>query len=107
MNKRLNVWMKATAVAGLFLVSVSFANAQTGNDPAWPVSKDVQKVANRKSLSDASLQQSHIRARSLDNSWVVSKRATQANRESMTAKGNVASTGTPAWVISKGVHRSK
>lgn len=93
------------ALAVLLVTSVSLANAQTATDPAWPISKDVQKVANQKSLSDPSLRESHIRARSLDANWVVSKRATKATRESMMAKGNVASTGTPSWVISKGVQR--
>jgi hypothetical protein len=105
MKKRLNVWTKTMALVALFVASVSFANAQTGNDPAWPISKDVQRVANKKSLNDPSLRQSHIRAKSLDAHWFVSKRATKASRESMMAKGNVASNGTPSWVISKGVQR--
>lgn len=105
MKKRLNVWTKTMALMALLVTSISFANAQTGTDPAWPISKDVQKIANQKSLSDPSMRRSHIRAKSLDAHWFVSKRATQASRESMMAKGNVASKGTPSWVISKGVQR--
>jgi len=105
MKKRLNVWTKTMALVALFVASASFANAQTGTDPAWPISKDVQKVANQKSLNDPSLRRSHIRATSLDANWFVSKRATKASRESMMAKGNVASTGTPLWVNAKGVQR--
>lgn len=105
MKKRLNVWTKIMALAALWVTSISFANAQTGTDPAWPISKDVQKVANRKSLNDPNLRRSHIHAKSLNAHWFVSKRATKASRESMMAKGNVASKGTPSWVISKGVQR--
>ena len=105
MKKRLNVWTRTMALVALLMASFSLANAQTGSDPAWPISKDVQKIANQKSLSDPSLRQSHIRAKSLDANWFISKRATKASRENMMAQGNVASKGTPSWVISKGVQR--
>ncbi|MBL0743168.1 hypothetical protein [Chryseolinea lacunae] len=104
MKKCMNVWMKTIAMMGLVMMSVSFANAQTGNDPAWPISKDVQRVANKKALNDPNLGKSHIRAKSTDAGWVVSKGVHRGSGTAM-AKGNVASKGYPAWAISKGVQQ--
>lgn len=105
MKKRMNVWTKTIAIVSLVAMSVSFANAQTGNDPAWPVSKDVQRVVNKKALNDPNQRKSHIRAKSTDASWVVSKGVHRGGREAVYAKGNVESKGYPTWAISKGVQQ--
>lgn len=84
-------------VAGSFLV-----NAQTKNS-IWPVSKDVQRYANKSMFADEDLKKSHIQAKTVDfPSIVVSKRVL---RKDNVTTGNVRSTGYPMWTVSKGVNR--
>lgn len=85
----------AMLVVGSFVV-----NAQTSS---WPVSKDVQRYANKSMLADENLRKSHIEAKSVDfPSIVVSKRVI---RKDNVSTGNVRSTGYPMWTVSKGVNR--
>jgi len=94
---------KIIGLIGLFLMGAFFANAQASN-PNWIVSKDVQRVANKAAFSNEERDRSHFRAASVDfPSIVISKGVFR--KESVASRGNIESKGTPAWVISKGVHR--
>lgn len=89
----------------MFLMGVIFVNAQSKNDPSWMVSKDVQKVANKKNFEAESKRGSQVQANSISQLWVVSKGVNSTKSSEAVAKGNVASKGIPAWTISKGVHQ--
>ena len=101
--------MKISALMGLFLLGVFFANAQTREShPAWVVSKDVQKVANKKMYEDENLRKSHMRAPSIGtSSWIISKGVNRYDKGSTQLQGNVTMKGYPSWIISKGVQRIK
>ena len=91
-------------VAGI-LTAFTFAQAQSGNtSPSWTTSKDVQKVANKQLFNDENLRKSHIRASSVSPTWNISKGIHRKKGDDKRAKGNVASEY-PTWVISKGVQQ--
>ncbi|MDH4090794.1 MAG: hypothetical protein OEV74_17155 [Cyclobacteriaceae bacterium] len=90
-----------------FMASAVVVNAQTKSDlpPAWRTSKDVQRIANKRLFTDARLRQSHIKAKSIAPTWMISKRVGQPARKEKLAENNLKSSGTPSWIISKGVQR--
>ena len=95
---------KGIAVLGLLLVGAVMSYGQTSNpNPNWTVSKDVQKVANKKAFEAERLASTNIQAQSLSQAWVVSKGVNRGAGSS--GEGNVVSKGIPAWTISKGVQR--
>ncbi len=96
---------KKVGLLGVFLASAAFAYAQTNPNPAWTTSKDVQKVANKKLFEDESLRASHIQARPVSPTWVISKGVHRTEGDKEVAQGNVESKGIPTWTISKGVQR--
>ncbi len=100
---------KRIALMGLFLLGVFFTNAQTREShPAWVVSKDVQKVANKKMYNDENMRKSYMMAPSVGTpSWIISKGVYRYDKESAPSQGNVAMKGYPSWIISKGVQRIK
>jgi len=92
---------KTFAVLGLLMAAAVVSYGQTANlNPGWTVSKDVQKVANKKAFEAPTL---NIQANSLNHAWVISKGVNRGT--AATEQGNVASKGIPAWTISKGVQR--
>lgn len=101
--------LSAKAFAGALLIgSVFMLNTPTSaQSPAWAVSKDVQKVANKKQFEDQDLMKSHIHAAVLGQTWMISKGVSNVGTEIAVAKGNIPSKGTPAWANSKGVHQIK
>ena len=101
MKKSLIKTLAAFSLMGFAIM----ANGQSVEQPAWSVSKDVQKVANKQLFEDESLKASHINAVVMSPTWNVSKGVHQIGKSSDVGKGNVVSTGVPDWVISKGVQR--
>lgn len=90
-------------LAGFGLFSGTDLLAQT----PW-LSKDVQKIANKKQLEKDQLSNSNILAASIDQNWVHSKGiATVGSTEAKPSVGNIPSTGIPQVAISKGVHQVK
>jgi hypothetical protein len=95
---------KRVGLLSLFLIGAIMVNAQTAKtNPGWVVSKDVQKVANKKMYKSEN-RNGTIQANSLSSAWAISKGVHQSKADKTTEKGNVASKGIPAWTISKGVH---
>ncbi|MBA4053820.1 MAG: hypothetical protein C0490_03835 [Marivirga sp.] len=104
-NDIINRVSQKLAVLGLFLLAgVVMSYAQAHNpDPAWMVSKDVQKVANKRAFETERLRSTQIQAKSLSQAWAVSKGVNRGI--GATEEGNIRSKGIPAWTISKGVQR--
>jgi hypothetical protein len=99
--------VKRAGLLGLFLIGAFMVNAQSAEtNPRWVVSKDVQKVANKK-MYESENRNGTIQAKSLSSGWAISKGIHQSAVDKTTEKGNVASKGIPAWTISKGVHQTK
>lgn len=97
MKKRIN----GIALMCLLSVGTLVANAQSSNS-SWPVSKGVQRYANKSAVEDENAKKSHIQARSVDFlPIVVSKGITSPT--SVATVGNIESKGYPTWAISKGV----
>jgi hypothetical protein len=99
MNKKL--------IVGLILIGFGLFTTQQLMAQTWTVSKDVQKVANKKMFSDEEIAKSHIHAISLDQNWLVSKGVNNVGQTETAAQGNIRSTGNNDWAITKGVHRVK
>ena len=101
--------MKKTLLVGLILIGFGlFTSHQAmAQSSSWTVSKDVQKVANKKMFSDEEIAKSHIHAISLNQNWVVSKGVNNVGRTETASAGNIRSAGNNDWTISKGVHRVK
>jgi len=96
--------IRKISVLAFLMTSMFFANGQSKDPaPAWLVSKDVQRIANKSLFEDQELKRSHIQATSTSLTWVVSKGIQR--KPSEIAKGNIKSGGVPAWTISKGVGR--
>jgi hypothetical protein len=103
--------MKKTRIILLatFMVGLGFAtvNAQ---DKTWVVSKDVQKVANKKQYENTESEKSHLKPTSYSFPAVVLSKDVQKvsnpSLQNQAPQGNIVSKGTPDWVVSKGVHRS-
>ena len=86
-------------LAGVGLFFRSDLLAQT----PW-LSKDVQKVANKKQLEQD--KNSNIQVVSTDQSWVVAKGVSSLGTTEKQSVGNIQSTGMPQVAISKGVHQT-
>ena len=89
-------------LAGFGLLISSDLLAQT----PW-LSKDVQKVANKKELEKQKRSNTNIQAVSLENAWVLSKGISAIGKTETQYAGNIQSTGVPQIAISKGVHQIK
>ncbi len=89
-------------LAGVGLFFSSDLLAQT----PW-LSKDVQKVANKKQLEQEKNSNTNIQAVSTDQSWVLTKGISSIGTTDEQSAGNIQSTGTPQVAISKGVHQTK
>ena len=83
-----------------------FLNTDLLAQTPW-LSKDVQKVANKKQLEKEERSNSNIQAVSQDQTWVVSKGISTVGRTETESEGNIQSTGIPQVAISKGVHQVK
>ena len=106
MRNRINEVSKKAGLLGLFLASVLFVNAQSNTEnPAWTVSKDVQRVANKKMFEDKELRATHIQVKPISPTWMISKGVHRTSQNEVATSGNIKSKGTPAWTISKGVQR--
>jgi hypothetical protein len=103
--KKLKKSMKLGGLLGLFLFgTLTVANAQSNREnPIW-ISKDVQKVANKKALQNEDFRRTNIEAESVSPTWIITKGVKRTGSDEV-AKGNVRSEGTPDFVISKGVKR--
>ena len=102
--------MKKKIFAGLILAGFGMLiNADLLAQTPW-LSKDVQKVANKKQFEKEKHSNTNIQAVSLDNTWVLSKgvsRIGSADTQYAENTGNIQSTGIPPIAISKGVHQIK
>jgi len=88
-------------IALLLLAGTTYAQS------AWPVSKGVNKYSN-KELSSQELAASHLTATSVNTPLVASSKGVSRVSKRMpyaSQSSNVASNGTPSWVVSKGVAR--
>lgn len=85
----------------LFLMGTFFVNAQNAS---VPVSKGVQRYANKTAFEDENAKKSHIQAKSVEFPAIVISKGVfrPTNVETM---GNIESTGYPTWAITKGVAR--
>jgi len=89
-------------VAGLMLTCFTMNAQDNGNKntyPVWIISKDVQKIQFRDTENVAAT------AVTGNNSMVVSKGVHASRQPKSTVTGPIRKTGTPAWVVSKGVAR--
>lgn len=106
MKNTARIVIKRAGFLGLFLIATILVNAQSiKNDPSWMVSKDVQKIANKKNFENEVKRGSQLQANSISQLWVNSKGVHRAGRTEEGTKGNMTSKGIPAWTISKGVHQ--
>ena len=104
MKTTINGVSKKISLLALFMTTLFFANGQSKESPAWLVSKDVQRYANKSLFEDQNLRRSHIQAKSTAANWTISK-GVHSSKSVQTVKGNVKSEGIPAWTISKGVQQ--
>jgi hypothetical protein len=92
-------------VASFLVIAGQDANAQS----SWSTSKDVNRVANKSLFNDAELASTHLTASSSTQPSVVSQKGVSKvslnATEDGVATGNVVSSGTPAWVNTKGVNQ--
>jgi hypothetical protein len=86
----------------LLLIGVFVANAQSNN--SWPVSKGVQRYANKSSVESENAKKSHIQAQSVEFLPIVVSKG-PVRPTSVTTVGNIESKGYPTWAISKDVAR--
>lgn len=89
-------------VAGLMVTCFTMHGQDNGiknTYPVWTISKDVQKLQFRNTENIAAT------AMTGNNSMVVSKGVHSTRQPESTITGRVNKTGTPAWVVSKGVAR--
>jgi hypothetical protein len=86
----------------MFLMGAVFANAQSGS--SLVVSKDVQRVANKKAFENRDIERSHIQASTVSFPAIVISKGIVRPSE-VYAKGNIVSKGYPTWAISKGIAR--
>jgi Na+/proline symporter len=89
---------------GLFLAGAFAVSAQTNNSHPW-ISKDVQKISNKKMLAD--YKASQLKATSVGYPAVVLSKGVHKISASteIGTQGNMASKGYPYWTVSKGVQR--
>jgi hypothetical protein len=96
--------MKTLMIAALLLTCFTMNaqdNAKQETYPYWTISKDVQKLQFRNTSYVPAI------AATGSNSMVVSKGVHNAGQPESTITGRVRKTGTPAWVVSKGVARQR
>jgi hypothetical protein len=99
--------MRKKIFAALILAGAGlFFSADLIAQTPW-LSKDVQKVANKKQLEKDEQSNSNIEAVSVDQSWVLTKGVSTVGMPETQPAGNIQSTGTPDVAISKGVHQKK
>lgn len=84
----------------VFAISILTVAAQ-GNSAQRPVSKDVQKFANKSLLSEELLTVASLGY----PTWAVSKDVQVLSSERPAAGENMVSEGYPYWTISKGIYR--
>jgi hypothetical protein len=95
--------LKGIGLMCLLVMAAMVVNAQSGNS-SFVVSKDVQRVANKKAFDNEDLRKSNITAQSTPYpAIVISKGIVRSNETE--AQANIASKGYPTWAISKGVAR--
>ncbi len=103
--KKISAFLVIALVASLGLVNVQAQSGKKG----WVVSKDVQKVANKKQYESTEREKSHLTPVSYNfPAMVISKDVQKVSKPSLQDqpdRGNIASKGTPNWVVSKGVHK--
>jgi len=87
----------------LLTIGAFVANAQSSNS-SLPVSKGVQRYANKSSVEDENAKKSHIQAKSVEFLPIVVAKGI-ARPSSVATVGNIESKGYPTWAISKGVAR--
>ncbi|HZI24508.1 MAG TPA: hypothetical protein VFD46_05500 [Chryseolinea sp.] len=95
--------IKGIGLLSLLLISAFVANAQSSNS-SWPVSKGVQRYANKSSVEDENAKKSHIQARSVEFLPIVVSKG-PVRPTGVTTVGNIESRGYPTWAISKDVAR--
>lgn len=91
------------AIAGVMVMASITVNAQSVNS-SLVVSKDVQRVANKKAFENKDLTNSNIQAMSQPFPAIVISKGIVRPAESE-QQGNIVSKGYPTWAISKGVAR--
>jgi len=91
-----------SVVLACTLYTVSAQSDPTPKTTGWVVSKDVQRYSNKSLAEPTGVQVRSVRTPEYVNSKMTRKRSTQTE-----AAGNVKSSGTPAWVISKQVQVNK
>ena len=100
--KRINLFLLAAAM----IIGIS-AHAQS----EFPISKGVQRVANKQKLESPAFDQHQVKATSVPLPALVVSKSVQSipNPALITTEtqGNIKSKGTPAWVNAKGVHQMK
>ena len=90
-------------IMSLFLLSSILVQAQNGNT-SLVVSKGVQQVSNKKAFEEEKKTQPSIEATSVALPAIVLSKGVRQSSE-LSAEGNIASKGYPAWTIPKGVAR--
>lgn len=85
-------------LTGLFSLIVGLSMAQI------PVSKDVQRYANKKRFEKEN-QQRKPAIRSVERPQITISKGVHRNRVGDPEKGNMISTGYPYWTVAKGVNR--
>ena len=110
MKNTINISVKSLGLAAILIgCSAILANAQTGKRAASNViSKDVHRVANKRAYNDETAAP-HVVVISDGSAWVQaqSKGVQSKNRTKAEGANEVASTGTPQWVVSKPVQRKE
>lgn len=95
---------KRIGLLGFVLAGVICSYGQSSKpSPAW-LSKDVQRIANKRNFEAENSTSINIRTKSLSQMWIVSKGVNRGMTD-RPEKGNIVSKGIPAWTISKGVQR--
>ena len=95
-------------VAVAFLMATSFAYAQTSSKTAWIVSKNVNKIANKKLKADSESNVTHVEAKTVSYPTVAISKGIHRSSVSPSeteSQGNIVSKGYPSWTVSKAIHR--
>lgn len=91
--------LKGIVAMCVLLMAAIGVNAQSG-----VVSKDVQRVANKKAFENEDLKKSNIQAQSVPFPAIVVSKGVAGSTDAQ-SQGNITSKGYPTWAISKGVAR--
>ena len=92
--------LKGIGVMFMLLMATIAVSAQSG--PSSIVSKDVQRVANKKAFENED--KSNIQAQSVPFPAIVVSKGVVGSTDAL-SEGNITSKGYPTWAISKGVAR--